>query len=99
MVGSPVDHSCGDHLGVMSHHPPGDDGPGGGLLAGGGDHLLAVLGVHGVHYLVVLLVTERPRSKENLVYWMRQDNLSYCIETGKENDVCRIFWIMSLCPI
>ena len=82
MVGSPVDHASGDHLGVMSHHPPGDDGPGGCLLAGGGDHLLAVLGVHGVHYLVVLLVTECPRSEDNLVYWMQIDDLSYWIETG-----------------
>ena len=61
-VGCPVDHSSGDHLAVVTDHLPGDDGLYGGLLAGGGDALLAVLGVDGVHDLVVFLVTECPRS-------------------------------------
>ena len=50
-------HSGGHHLAVVTNHLLGQDGLGGGLLAGGGDDLLAVLGVDGVHDLVVLLVT------------------------------------------
>jgi len=68
VVGGTVGHSdggsgsytCGHHLALMPHHLPGQDGLGGGLLAGGGDDLLAVLGVHSVHYLVVLLVADLP---------------------------------------
>jgi len=59
--GSAGSHSGGHHLAVVTNHLLGQDGLGGGLLAGGGDDLLAVLGVHGVHDLVVLLVTDLAR--------------------------------------
>ena len=54
-------HSGGNNLAVVTNHLLGQDGLGGGLLAGGGDDLLTVLGVHGVHDLVILLVTDLAR--------------------------------------
>jgi len=60
--GSSGSHTSGHHLAVVTHHLPGQDGLGGGLLAGGGDHLLAVLSVHSVHDLVILLVADLARS-------------------------------------
>ena len=48
------------YLAVGAHHGRVVSGVGGGLLAGGGDHLLAVLGHGGVHDLIVLSVALLP---------------------------------------
>jgi len=50
----------GHHLAVMTNHVSGVNGLGADLLAGGGDHLLAVLSDGGVHNLVILLMAHLP---------------------------------------